>query len=72
MFSQDSGTSTRKQENTQLVEPYERTYHWHKTMMRVCHIKLQITARNELIPHLNMFQQQHYEFKQKTGELQSA
>ena len=41
-------------------------------MMRVCHIKLQITARNELIPYLNGFQQLHDEFKQKTGELQST
>ena len=71
-FSQDSGPYTRKQENTQLVEPYERTYHWHKTMMRVCHIKLQITSRNELIPHHKGFQQLHDEFKQKAGELQSA
>ena len=29
-FSQYAGQSTRTQENTQLVEPYERTYHWHK------------------------------------------
>ena len=72
MFSQDSGPSTRKQENTQLVEPYERTYYWHETMMRVCHIKLQTTAHNELIPHLKGFQHLHDEFKQKTGELPSA
>ena len=72
MFSQDAGPSTRKQENTQLVEPYERTYHWHKTMMRGCHIKLQITSRNEPTHHLKGFQQLHNKFKQKAGELQSA
>ena len=41
-------------------------------MKRVCHIKLQITARNKLIPHFNGFPQLLDEFKQTTGELQSA
>ena len=41
-------------------------------MMRVRHIKLQITSRNELIPHLKGFQQLHDEFKCEAGELQSS
>ena len=34
-------------------------------MMRVGHIKLQITARNKLIPHLTGFQQLHDEVNKK-------
>ena len=41
-------------------------------MMRVGHIKLQVTAHNEPTPYLTGFQQLHDEVKQKTGELQSA
>ena len=41
-------------------------------MMRVGHIKLQVTAHNEPTPHLKGFQQLHDEVKQKAGELQSA
>ena len=36
--------STRKQEKTQLVKAYDRTYYWHITMVRVCHINSQNTA----------------------------
>ena len=55
--------STRKQENTQLVKPYERTYHWHMTMVRVRHVNSQNTALNPtiitIVTHLNIFQQLH-------------
>ena len=63
----DSESVHRKQENTQLVELYERTYHWHITMVRVCHINSQITARKpnyyitSIVTHLNIFQQLHEE-----------
>ena len=36
-------------------------------MMRVCHIKLQITAHNELIPHLNGFQHDEFNYEFTTN-----
>ena len=67
--------STGRQENTQLVEPYERTYNWHITMERVCHhINSQNTARkSNYNNHCNTPQYflttTHRTQKRKTGEL---